>query len=140
MDSETYHLPGSVGFIARMLISALGLWLAWRLVPGVVFTSGGTVLLAALALGIVNATVRPVAIFLTLPITVVTLGLFLWVINAAMLGVVAWLLDGFRLAGLGSALIGSAVVGLTSWFASWYIGPRGRYEVMIVRRERSPSE
>lgn len=123
-----------MGFLARMLISAIGLWLASRIVPGVEITATGTLLFAALLLGIVNAVVRPVVILLTLPITVLTLGLFLWVVNAAMLGVVAWLLSGFRIAGLGSALLAAAIVGITSWLASWYIGPRGRYEVLIVRR------
>jgi putative membrane protein len=74
-------------------------------------------------------------VLLTLPITVLTLGLFLWVINAAMLGLVATLLDGFTLHGLGSALLGALVVSCTSWIASWYVGSSGRFEVMIVRRE-----
>jgi putative membrane protein len=118
-----------------MLISAIGLWLASRIVPGVEITATGTLLFAALLLGVVNAVVRPVVILLTLPITVVTLGLFLWVVNAAMLGIVAWLLSGFEIAGMGSALLASAIVSITSWFASWYIGPRGRYEVLIIRRD-----
>jgi putative membrane protein len=87
-----------------------------------------------LLLGIVNALVRPVAVLLTLPLTVVTLGLFLLVVNAGMFALVAALLDGFRVAGFGSALLGSIIVGLTSWVASWYVGPRGRVEVMVVRR------
>jgi len=123
-----------VGFLARMLISAMGLWLASRIVPGVEITATGTLLFAALLLGIVNAVVRPVVILLTLPITVLTLGLFLWVVNAAMLGIVAWLLSGFQIAGLGPALLAAAIVSITGWLASWYIGPRGRYEVLIVRR------
>ena len=114
-----------MGFFVRMLISALGLWLASRIVPGVEITATGTLLFAALLLGVVNAVVRPVVILLTLPITVLTLGLFLWVVNAAMLGVVAWLLSGFQIAGLGSALLASAIVSITSWLASWHIGPRG---------------
>jgi putative membrane protein len=118
-----------------MLISALGLWLASRIVPGVEITATGTLLLAALFLGVVNAVVRPVVILITLPITVLTLGLFLWVINAAMLGIVAWLLSGFQIAGLGSALIASLIISITSWFASWYVGPQGRYEVIITRRK-----
>ena len=90
---------------------------------------------AALLLGVVNAFVRPLVVLLTFPITLVTLGLFLWVINAAMLGLVAALLDGFTLAGFGSALAGALVVSITSWIASWYVGSSGRFEVMIVRRE-----
>jgi putative membrane protein len=123
-----------MGFLLRMLITAIGLWLAAWLVPGIGIGDSRTLVLAALLLGVVNAFVRPVAVFLTLPITIVTLGLFLWVVNAGMLGLVAWLLDGFRVAGLGAALLGSLVVGFTGWLASWYVGPRGRYEVLVVRR------
>lgn len=123
-----------MGFFVRLAISAVGLWLAARIVPGVEIAATGTLLFAALLLGFVNAVVRPVVILLTLPITVVTLGLFLWVVNAAMLGIVAWLLSGFQIAGLGSALLASAIVSITSWVASWYIGPRGHYEVLVVRR------
>ena len=68
---------------------------------------------------------------LTLPITILTLGVFLLVINAAMLGLVAALLDGFELGGFLAALFGSLIVSATSWFASWYEGPRGRFEVLI---------
>ncbi len=123
-----------LGFLLRMAITAAGLWLAARLVPGVEIADARTLALAALLLGFVNAFVRPIAIFLTLPITLLTLGLFLWVVNAGMLGLVAWLLEDFRIAGLGSALIASLIVGVTGWFASWTVGPKGRYEVMVVRR------
>ena len=123
------------GFLIRLLIAAAGLWLAQALVPGVEIHGTATLFVAALLLGIVNAFVRPLIVLLTFPITVVTLGLFLWVINAAMLGLVARLLDGFTLRGLGSALLGALVVSLTGWMASWYVGPSGRFEVMMVRRE-----
>lgn len=122
------------GFLIRLLITALGLWVAQAIVPGVEIHGVGTLLAAALLLGIVNAIVRPLLILLTLPITVLSLGLFLLVVNAAMLGLVAALLDGFVLRGFFSALLGSIVVSITSWMASWYIGPSGRVEV-IVRRE-----
>ena len=122
------------GFLIRMLISAMGLWIASALVPGVEITGMGTLVAAAFLLGIVNAVVRPLIVILTLPITIVTLGLFLLVINAAMLGLVAWFLDGFMLGGFLSAVAGSLVVSATGWFASWYIGPRGRFEILIVRR------
>jgi putative membrane protein len=123
-----------MGFLLRMAITAFGLWLADTLLAGVTIADNRTLVLAALLLGLVNAFVRPIAVFLTFPITIVTLGLFLWVVNAAMLGLVASLLDGFRIAGLGSAMLGSLVVGFTSWVASWYVGPTGRVEVMVVRR------
>jgi len=124
-----------IGFLIRLAISAFGLWLADRLLDGIHIDDNGTLIFAALLYGVVNAVVRPLAILLTLPITVLTLGLFLLVVNAAMFGLVAALLDGFHVAGFGAALLGSIVVGLTSWVASWYIGPKGRVEVLVVRRE-----
>lgn len=122
------------GFLIRFVISALGLWLAAEVVPGVHIAGVGTLLLAALLLGLVNAVVRPVLIVLTLPITVVTLGLFLLVVNAAMLGLVALLLPAMAIDGFFSAVFGSIIVSIVSWLASWFIGPRGRIEVMVVRR------
>lgn len=124
------------GLLLRLLIGALGLWLASVLVPGIEIRGVGTLLLAALLLGVTNALVRPLLIILTLPITVVTLGLFLLVINAAMLGLVAVLLDDFAIAGFFSALFGALIVSLTGWIASWYIGPSGRIEVMVARDRR----
>jgi putative membrane protein len=124
------------GFLLRLMISALGLWLAARLVPGMQIHGAWTLLGASFLLGAVNAFVRPVAVLLTLPFTILTLGFFLLVINAAMLAIVAWLLDGFRLASFGSALLGSIIVSLTGWLASWWVGPTGRVEVMIVERQQ----
>jgi putative membrane protein len=125
-----------IGFIVRVLIVMLGLWIASALIPGIAFQSGWTLLGAAVALGVVNAIIRPIVVFLTLPITVVTLGLFLLVINAAMLGLVAWLFDGFRIAGFWSALFGAVVVSITAWAASWFVGPRGHIDIVMVRGER----
>lgn len=125
------------GFLLRTLINAVGLWIASALLPGLSFTSGGSLLLAAFLLGIVNAVVRPLVIFLTLPITILTLGIFLFVINALMLMLVAALLDGFLLSGFWAALFGSLIVSITSWLASWYVGPRGKFEILVVRRDVS---
>ena len=124
------------GFSVRTLVSSFGLWIAAALVSGMEFRDTPTLLLAAVLLGLVNALIRPVFVLLTLPFTIVSLGLFLFVVNAAMLGLVAWLLDGFHLAGFGSALLGSILVSLTGWVSSWYIGPRGDFEVIIVERDR----
>lgn len=121
------------GFAIRFLIGALGLWLAQAVVAGIFIDSSSTLLMAALLLGIVNAFVRPFVVFLTFPFTLVTFGLFLLVINAAMLGIVAWLLPGMAIAGFGSAVLGALIISLTSWFASWYVGPRGRFEVIVVQ-------
>ena len=112
----------------------LGLFLASALVPGVSITGAWTFILAAVLLGVVNAIVRPIAFILTLPITLITLGLFLFVLNAAMFGLVAAMLDNFVVAGFWSALFGAIIVGITSTIASWYIGPDGRVEVIVVTR------
>ena len=123
-----------MGFLIRMVITAFGFWLATRLVSGVSIDGPATFLLAALLLGVVNAIVRPIAFLLTLPITLLSLGLFLLVINAGMVALVAWLLPGFSLAGFGAALFTSIVVGVTSWLGSAFIGEKGRYELAVVKR------
>jgi putative membrane protein len=122
------------GFLLRLVISAFALWVASAIVPGMAIAGTPTLLAAALLLGIVNAVVRPLALLLSLPFTIVTLGLFVFVVNAAMLGLVAAMLDGFRLAGFGSALLGSLVVSFVASAVSWTIGPSGRFEVMVVER------
>ena len=113
------------GFVLRAVLAAIGLWLATLWVPGVHFNSTSTLLLAAILLGVVNAFVRPIAFVLTLPLTIVTLGLFLLVLNAAMVGLVSWLLPGFHLSGFRAALLTAVIVGLTGWIGSWFIGHRG---------------
>ncbi len=118
-----------------MLAVMLGLWLASVWVPGIEVQDGRTLIGAALVLGIVNGVVRPLLIVLTLPFTVVTLGLFLLVINAAMLGLVAWMFNGFNIAGFWPALFASMLVSLTGWIASYLIGPRGGIRVSYVRRD-----
>ncbi|MDH4133646.1 MAG: phage holin family protein [Gammaproteobacteria bacterium] len=122
------------GFLLRLAVAAFGLWLASELVPGIVIEGAWTLVGAALLLGIVNAVVRPALVLLTLPITVVTLGLFLLVVNAGMLGLVAWMFNGFAIAGFWAALLGAMVVSLTAWLASYFIGPRGRIEIIYVQR------
>jgi len=122
------------GILIRTAITMLGLFIASRLIPGVWIEGTGTFILAALLLGIVNALVRPIAFLLTLPLTIVTLGLFLFVLNAAMFGLVAAFLDNFAVSGFWAALFGALIVSLTSTVASWTIGPDGRYEILVIRR------
>ncbi len=125
-----------VGFFARLFITAFGLWMADAALAGLRFDSVVSLWLAALLLGLVNAFVRPVVIFLTFPLTLVTLGLFLFVVNGLMLLLVAWMMPPFHVAGLGSAILASIIVGLTAWAANVFIGPRGRVEVWNVRPPR----
>ena len=122
------------GFFVRLAISAFGLWVASQLVPGVDIRGGWTLVFAALWLGIVNALLRPIVLLITLPFTLITLGVFILIVNAAMFGLVAALLDGFKLSGFGAALLGAIVVSITSWLASSFIGPKGRYEVIVTQR------
>ena len=102
-------------FIIRALIGALGLWIASQVIAGVRVDGLVTLAIAAVLLGLVNAVVRPIVTVLTLPITLVTLGLFLLVVNAAMLGLVALLLPGFSIDGLVSGVLAAIVTGLVSW-------------------------
>lgn len=117
-----------IGFLIRAVVTASGLYLASKIVPGIHVTSLGSVAAAAILLGVVNAIVRPVLVFLTFPITIVTLGLFLLVINGLMLELVSFFIHGFQVRGLWAAILGAIVVGLTSWVASWFVGPSGRVE------------
>ena len=116
------------GILVRVFIVALGLWIASEIIPGIEVNNVWTLLGAAAMLGLVNAVFRPLLIVLTLPFTIFTLGFFLLVINAALLGFVAWLFDDFSISGVWSALFGSLVVSITSGLASLFIGSRGRVE------------
>src|SRR6266566_3597426 len=109
------------GFVFRLVITGLGLWAAETMVPGVRIDGWGNLIVAALLLGIVNAVIRPI-------ITILTLGLFILVVNGISLSLVAWLMPSFSLSGLGAAILASIVVGLTSWLASAFVGGSGRIE------------
>ena len=113
----------------------LGLYLASVLIPGVDIAGTRTYILAALLLGLANGFIRPIAVLLTLPLTIVTLGLFVLVINAAMFGLMAAMLDDFTVSGFFSAMFGALIVGITSTIASWYIGPKGQVEIYVVRQD-----
>jgi putative membrane protein len=123
-----------VGFILRALISAIGLWVATRWVNGIRIDDPTTLVLAGLLLGVVNAIVRPIAVVLTFPFTIVTLGFFLLVINTAMVALVAWLLPGFHIpGGFWSAFATAIIVWIIGWIASWLIGSRGKIDVYVRR-------
>ncbi|HTV49876.1 MAG TPA: phage holin family protein [Steroidobacteraceae bacterium] len=122
------------GFVLRAVIAALGLWLAADWVHGVRIDSAATLVLAGFLLGIMNAVVRPVLVILTLPLTLVTLGFFLLVVNALMVLLVALLLPGFHVSGFWPAFFTALIVSFTGWVSSWLIGPRGRVELIVRRR------
>ena len=122
------------GFILRALISAIGFWIATRWVTGIRIDNAGTLVLAGLLLGLVNAIVRPILIVLTLPITILSLGFFLLVVNTAMVALVAWMLPGFHIyGGFWSAFGTALIVWITGWLGSMLIGPRGKIDVQVRR-------
>ena len=105
-----------MGLLLRGVFAALGLWVATFFVTGLHFDRPATVIIAGLVLGLVNALLRPVLVILTLPITIVTLGLFLLVINAAMVALVARLLPGMQVSGFWAALATALIVSVVGWF------------------------
>jgi len=122
------------GFILRACITAIGLWVATRLIDGIRIDDPWTLVFAGVLLGVVNAIVRPIAIILTLPLTILSLGLFLLVINTAMVGLVAAMLPGFHIfGGFWSAFGTALVVWVTGWLGSSLIGPRGKIDVFVRR-------
>ena len=122
------------GFWVRFFITACGLLVATWLLEGVHLGGAVSLVFAALVLCAVNAIVRPIMLLLTLPITVVTLGLFLFVLNGAMLGLAALLVPGFIIDGFWTAVFGAILISLTGMVANWFIGPKGRVEIIVVRR------
>jgi putative membrane protein len=122
-----------LGFLIRAALVALGLWLATDWVSGVSIDTPSTLVLAGILLGVVNSIVRPIAILLTLPMTILTLGLFLLVINAGMVALVAWMLPGMHVMSFGAAFWTSIVVSLVSFVGSWFVGGKGRFEVIRKR-------
>lgn len=108
-------------FIARLLITALALILVTYIVPGISVSGIYPAVIAALFLGLANAIIRPILIFLTLPITILTLGIFIFVINAVLFLFVASFVDGFGVDGFLSALLGSILVSIISGIANNFI-------------------
>ncbi len=116
------------GFLIRGLITALGLWVASALLAGVHSSGFLAILGAGLLLGLVNAVIRPLIVILTLPVTIITLGFFILVINAAMVGLVAKLLHGFSVDGFWWAVATAIIVSIVSWCANSFVGGTGRLE------------
>ena len=117
-----------LGFLIRCLVTALGLWVASATLKGVHSTGFLSLLGAGLLLGLANAIVRPILVILTLPITILTLGLFLLVVNGLMVLLVSKLMHGFSVDSIWWAMLTAIVVTIVGWFANAFIGPRGRFE------------
>ena len=120
-DSTGRGSPGKskmtlVPFLLHWIVTALALALASYLIPGVRIYSWVALAVASLVLGFVNAVIRPVLVIITLPVTILTLGLFYFIVNGIVFGLAAYLVPGFEVDSLLSAILGALVVGLTSWF------------------------
>ena len=113
-----------LSLIARWILNAAALLLVAYLYPGVVVETFFAALIAALVLGLVNAVVRPILVILTLPVTILTLGLFLFVINALLFWFVAEIVQGFRVTGFVAALLGSLLYSVITLVTSWLLFPR----------------
>lgn len=107
-------------FIIHILVVALALAATAYILPGVHFDSWVALAVAALVLGVVNAIVRPILTILTLPITVLTLGLFYLVVNGLAFALAAWIVPGFGVSGFGWAILGALLVSIFSWFAGQF--------------------
>ena len=117
-----------MGFLVRILVNAATIALAAALIPGIRLEGAWPAVLAGLVLGLVNALVRPVLLVLTLPLTVLTLGLFLLVLNGLCLGLTAWLVPGLDVDGLVPAVLGALVISVVSWLLTAFVSDRGRIE------------
>lgn len=109
-------------FFLRWLLTSLGVFVATQIVPGIECRSFGGLLVTALVLGLLNAFVRPLLFVVSFPLVVLSFGLFLWIINAGLLYFAGWLVKPFVVASFGSALGGSAVIGLVSMIGSAVLG------------------
>ena len=110
-----------LALLLRWFVNAAALMLVAYLYPGVQVVSLGAALIAALVLGLVNAVVRPILLFLTLPVTILTLGLFIFVVKALCFWLAAEVVGGFRVAGFWSALVGSILYSLITLVTSWIV-------------------
>ena len=124
-----------MGFVVRVLANAAAIYLAAAIVPGMELSGGVLVALGAgLVLGLINAVVRPILIVLTLPVTLLTLGLFIFVLNAFCFWLTSLLIKGFEVRGVWAALLGALIVSVVSWLLTAFVSDRGRV-VVITRRD-----
>jgi putative membrane protein len=117
-----------IGILIRIVVNALAIIVAAKIVPGIQLNGFLSALAAGLVLGLVNAVARPILIFLTFPLTLVTLGLFLLVLNGFCLWLTSVLVSGFEIHGFWSAVLGALLVSLVSWLLNGFINDRGQFQ------------
>jgi putative membrane protein len=123
------------GILIRWLLLTISIILTSYLVDGIYVASFFSALFAALVLGILNALFRPVLIVITLPINILTLGLFTFVINALLLKMVSGVVPGFYVYGFWSAVFGSLIISLVSWLLSSFVSDRGRISYIDLKKK-----
>ena len=121
-----------MGFLIRLVVNAVALWVVTLVVPGITASGPGGLVLAALILGIVNAILRPILVVLSLPLELITLGLFTLVINALLFWLVGALHVGLNVAGFWPAFWGAIVMSIVSWILSFLT--RGLEQSQPARR------
>lgn len=119
-----------MGLLLRILITAGAIYVAARLVSGIQVADIKTLLIAALVLAIINAVVRPILVFFTFPLTLVTLGLFLLVLNAFCLWLASVVVPGFVVRNVWSAILGALVISIVSWILNAFVSDAGRWHRM----------
>jgi putative membrane protein len=124
------------GLLLRWLILTFAIMTAAYLFPGIHVNGFGSALFAALVLGILNAFFRPILFILTLPINVLSLGLFTFVINAVLLLMTSGVIGGLVVDGFGSALFGSLIISLVSLLLSSFVSDQGRVESLDIELQR----
>ncbi|MCI0372478.1 MAG: phage holin family protein [candidate division NC10 bacterium] len=126
-----------MGFLVRVLVNAMAILAAAAVVPGIELSGAGAALGAGLVLGVINALIRPILLILTLPLTLLTLGLFLFVLNALCLWLTSALVNGFVVQGFGAALFGALLVSAVSWLLTAFLSDRGR--IVVITRRSPPA-
>ena len=124
------------GILVRWVILTVAILCASYLIKGIVVRGFLSAVSAAAILGILNAFFRPILILLTLPINILSLGLFTFVINAFLLRMASGVISGFEVHGFWAAVLGSLLISLVSWLLSSFVNDRGRMEVIDLKRKR----
>ena len=124
------------GLALRWALNAFALWVVSEIVPGIHADGVFATLVAALVLGVLNALVRPLLLLLTLPINLLTLGLFTFVINGLMLEMTSSIVKGFSVDGFGAALVGALALSLVSFVLNVFVNDRGRFGHIHVEYRR----
>jgi putative membrane protein len=112
-----------LGLVLRLIVNAVALYAVVRFIPGISVAGTGNLVVASLVLGFLNAVLRPILSFLSLPVTVLTLGLFTLVVNGVVFALAAWLVPGFNVAGFGSAVLGALAFSVISFLLNLFVRP-----------------